>query len=258
MTPWKRHLAVLALSLATGSVLAANVKKEVADGRAAYLDGDLRTALYRLTEAQRAAEVDEDDLVVIHWYSGASLYGLGRPRAADDAFDALLRIRPLYAPDRMETPPDLRAAFSARARLYQQQNGVTFGLPTLRGANITVPLSGPIDAVARLVLFARPAGTPTYRSFDLTLEKQEGTAIIGDRAIWENALKKGKLEIVLEARRDNGVPLSRAGDGTHPLEVPLTPQQCEAALSALTAPPPSPAPAPPTPPAPSPRPAPAS
>jgi hypothetical protein len=211
---------------------------DVDAGKQAFLKGEFRPALARLEEAERSPSVTEDDLVDIHWYRGASFHALGKKADADKAFDALLLVRPLFAPNKMETPPDIRAAFKKRVDAYQKVHGITVAAPTLSTATISVTWDGPGAAdVASVVVFARAPGDVRYVQADGAVEGKGAAALVKDSALWERVAKAGKLQLAVETRNGHGTPVARGGDAMQPLSLDVTPEQAQAAVEAVKPPP---------------------
>ncbi|MEW5848700.1 MAG: hypothetical protein AB2A00_07785 [Myxococcota bacterium] len=202
--------------------------------KAALQRGEHRAALVSLERAERSPEITEEELVELHWTRGATYFQLGKTAEADRSFDALLTLRPLFEPNRLETPPDLRAAFRARAEAYQREKGVSVGAPRLEGKDLVVGLSGNVRDVGKVVAFVRAAGEATYRSFDVPLTGAVGRAPLAKLDLWEELARSGKLEVVVEARNRRGVPVARNGDAVKPLELPVPAAQSSAVIKELT------------------------
>lgn len=212
---------------------------ELDAAREAYLKGSFKLALLRLAEAERSPKTTEDDVVRILWYRGACFHAQGRTADAGKAFDGLLRLRPLYEPDRLEAPPDLRAVFDARARAWQEQHGVTFGDPSVEGRTIALQLSGNVAAAPVVMLFVRAAGEVQFRELPMGVQGTRAAVSLDEKQLWEEAGRAGAFELVLEGRSARGVPISRRGDAVQPVRLPVTPDVVQAARAALTPPPPA-------------------
>ncbi len=223
----------LAVALWSAPAWAANADVEA--GKAAFLKGEFRQALVKLEEASRSPNATEDDVVEIHWFRGASFHALGKKADADKSFDALLAVRPLYAPNKMETPPDIRAAFKKRGDAYMKVHGINVAAPALDAARLVVALDGPGLAEAASVVFsARAVGDVQYAQANTTVEDGKAAAVISDAGVWERAGKGGQLQVVVEVRNARGTPVARAGDAVQPLAVTITAEQADAARKAIT------------------------
>ncbi|MBI5495556.1 MAG: hypothetical protein HY904_11075 [Deltaproteobacteria bacterium] len=240
-----RRLPPLAALWLLGA-LPAWASPEVEAGKAAFLRGDLRPALAKLDEAARSPSVTEEELVDIHWFRGACYHALGKRDLSEKEFDALLAVRPLFTPNKLETPPDVRAAFKKRADHYLKAHGVTFGPPRLQGTALEVTLAGAVAEAREAFVFARAPGDVRYVQFPLALEGPKAQGELADAALWERAGAAGSLQVVLEARNRRGTPVARGGDAVQPLSLAVTPEAARVALDALKAKAqPAPEPAPP-------------
>lgn len=223
----------LAVALWSAPAWAANADVEA--GKAAFLKGEFRQALVKLEEASRSPNATEDDVVEIHWFRGASFHALGKKADADKSFDALLAVRPLYAPNKMETPPDIRAAFKKRGDAYMKVHGINVAAPALDAARLVVALDGPgLGEAASVVFSARAVGDVQYAQANATVEDGKAAAVISDAGVWERAGKGGQLQVVVEVRNARGTPVARAGDAVQPLAVTITAEQADAARKAIT------------------------
>jgi hypothetical protein len=218
-------------------------------GKEAFRAGDLRAALQKFDSAERSPELTEDDLVEVYWYRGLCQFSMRKQQEASGSFDRLLRLRPLYAPDRSETPPHIRAFFQERQTAYQAAEGVTITAPVVHGTGFTFGLAGKVDRAAQAVVFVRSAGDLPYQKAEVPVTGPQVLAPFKDEALWRRLLSSGKAEVVIELRNAKGTPVSRSGDAVVPVAVPVAPALAKAALD-LVAPPP-----PPAPPAPKPEPA---
>ena len=225
-----RSIVLVWLALSASTALA---HPDVDAGKAAFLKGEFRPALARLEEAERSPNVTEEDLVNIHWYRGASYYALGKKDEANKSFDELLAVRPLFTPNKLETPPDVRGAFKKRSDVFQKAHGVTLGAPALEGATLNVPLDGNTADAAGLLVYARAAGEKTYRKFDFPVVEAKAAGVLNQAGLWERSGKSGKMELVIEVLNARGTPIARAGDALKPLSVPVTEDQSRTALTAL-------------------------
>ncbi|MEW5848472.1 MAG: hypothetical protein AB2A00_06635, partial [Myxococcota bacterium] len=198
----------------------------------AFARAEYRQALARLEQAERSPTLDEAGLVELHWYRGVSLHVLGKRDEARRSFDALLALQPLYTPNRLETSPDIRAAFKERSDAYQREHGVVMATPVLKGAELSVSLSGHPEEVGALVVFARPTGAVRYQPFEL---KVEGTTARGKVPAFLFEEPAPGLDLVLEARNRRGAPLSRVGDAKEPVHLTVSDAERAAALRALGA-----------------------
>ncbi len=209
--------------------------------------GDFRTALLRLERAELSPELKEDELADVHWYRGVIRHTMGQEDLAQESFDAVLRLRPLFTPDRLETPPPLRAAFQQRAAAYQADHGIALSVAGVQGTTLFVYLQGHPEEASTLVLFVRVAGASIYQKQELPTEGRAMVpARITDRAWWESfPAEGGVMEVVLEARNARSTPLARAGDARAPLKITVPAEERTRALTELA--PPTPPPPPPDP-----------
>ncbi len=207
--------------------------------------GDFRTALLRLERAELSPELKEDELADVHWYRGVIRHTMGQEDLARESFDAVLKLRPLFTPDRLETPPPLRAAFQQRAAVYQADHGIALSVAGVQGTTLFVYLQGHPEEASTLVLFVRVAGAFIYQKQELPTEGRAMVpARITDRAWWESfPADGGVMEVVLEARNLRGTPLARAGDARAPLQINVAAEERTRALTELA--PPTPPPPPP-------------
>jgi len=223
--------AALLVGLALLPAPALAAVPELEQGRVAYARGGFSAALALLGQAERSPDMTEEELVELYWLRGASQFRLGRNADSAVSFDALLSLRPLYAPNAADTAPDLRASLVKRAVAYQRLHGITLSNPAVRDAQMTCTLEGPGRAkAATLVVFARPAGQRFYARFSQSVADAP-SVVMRDPALWQAV--DGALEMVLEAQNASGVPLARLGDALHPVALTVTPQQRDAALVAL-------------------------
>ncbi|MEW5851614.1 MAG: hypothetical protein AB2A00_22685 [Myxococcota bacterium] len=197
----------------------AQAHPDVDAARTAYGRGEVQAALVMLEQAERSPSITEDDLVQIHWYRAASLHALGRHDDAEKSLDALLELRPLFEPDRVETAPPLRAFFARRAEAYQRAHGVKLEAPILEGTTLRVPLSGKTEQVRTVQVFIRAPDEKTYRQFTLEASGREARGEVADTAVWDAVGGAGRVEVVLEARNKRGVPVARLGDAKEPVSV---------------------------------------
>ncbi len=226
---------LLLLGALMGAAGPALANPDVEAGKQAFIKGEFRTTLARMEEASKSPTIGEADLVDIHWYRGASYYALGRKELADREFDALLGLRPLYTPNKLETPPDVRAAFKKRSEAYAQKKGVNVREPTLADGTIRVTVEGAVEEASVVAVFIRNKGEVRYNQFDFALQDRAAGGLIKDRALWERAARDGHLQVVVEVRNGRGTPLARAGDAQQPLELEVNAQAAQSALAAVAA-----------------------
>ncbi|MBI5495996.1 MAG: hypothetical protein HY904_13305 [Deltaproteobacteria bacterium] len=206
--------------------------------------GDFRAALLKLERAERSPELKEEELVDVHWNRGVIHHTMGNAEKADASFDAVLALRPLYTPDRLETPPPIRTVFHKRTELYAAAHGLELKVVNVKGAVLNVQLVGHPAEAASLVVYARPAGRATYDKAEATTAGLAMAKVrLGEKALWKGLGDAGALEVVLEARNARGVPVARAGDAVAPMKLKVPAEERARALEELE-PPPAPAPAP--------------
>lgn len=218
----------------TALLLAAHPDIEAA--RAQYFAGNPKGALQHLDEALKSPALTEDELVDVHFLRGASLFVIGRTQEAEKSFDTVLGLRPLYAPNKRETPPEIRDSFRARADAWQRANGVQLETPSVDGKTWIVRMKGKVAGIARVAVFARPRGETAYREVLLEAQGPVARGDVTDEILWNSGATAGALDVVLEARNARNVPISQAGDAMHPLQLPLTREQADAALKLLKPP----------------------
>lgn len=226
---WAVPAALMTFTLVTARA----ATPEVEAGKAAFLKGDFRGSLARLEEASKSPSVTEADLVEVHWYRGAAFFALGKKKKADKEFDEVLALRPLYAPNKLETPPDVRAAFKKRSDRYQSKLGVTLEPPTLADGKLRVALGGHLEEAKSVAVFIRPVGDIRYQQLDLPVAEGAAQGALSERTLWERAEKNGKLEVVVEVHNQRGTPVARLGDAQEPLALAVSPEMAQAALAAL-------------------------
>ncbi|MEW5854899.1 MAG: hypothetical protein AB2A00_39345 [Myxococcota bacterium] len=215
---------------------------DVEAGKELYQKGEFRAALAKLDDALRSPSATEEDQVEAYWYKGRCYFAMGKEKQAAKQFDEVLSLRPLYTPDKLQTPPDLREAFLKRAEAYQKKNGVTLGAPRLDGASLATTLEGNVEAAASVTVFARALGEKNYKPYDFSVVDGTAKGMLNNVQLWEQAGAKGKLEVVLEAKNARGVPVARAGDALEPLAIDVTKEQAETAAAAVKAANPQPQP----------------
>lgn len=235
-----RTLRALVLCCLAFASTSASAHPDVDAGKAAYARGEYRPALARLEEAERSPNVTEDDLVDIHWFRGASFYALGKKDDANKSFDELVALRPLYTPNKLETPPDVRAAFKKRVDAWQKVHGINVGAPVIDAANLTVPLDGKLTDADHLQVYARPGGQKSFKQFALPIADGKAVGPLGYAPLWELSGKAGALELVLEVQNVRGTPIARSGDAKEPLSLPVSKEQVDAAVTQLKPPAPPP------------------
>lgn len=225
------NVTVLLVALWCPAPAVANPQVDAA--KEAYLRGEFRPALGKLAEAERSPTTTEDELVEILWYRGACYHALGKSKPAAAAFDQLLKLRPLFSPNPLETPPDLRAAFKERAEQWQQSHGISMGQPELKDATITVPIKGHAEDLGKVTVFARVSGETNYKPFQFPVESGVASGMVDDPVLWDRVKKAGRLELVIEANNKRGVVLARSGDARTPLVMEISDEQRAGALTAL-------------------------
>jgi hypothetical protein len=227
-------VAALALVMATRLSWA---HPDVDAARTAFAEGDFALVLKHLEDAERSPAATDEDRAAIHWYRAASLHALGRVGEASGSLDRLLSWRPLYQPDRAETPPRLRALFAERVAAYQAEHGVTLGPPRVEGMALAVDLAGHTEEVARVRVFLRPDPGAEFSPWDLEVAGGVARGVVGDVAFWARVAATGWLACVVEAHDVRGVPVARAGDALEPLVLVVTEENALAAARALAPPP---------------------
>jgi tetratricopeptide (TPR) repeat protein len=221
--------------LVLGVVVPVLASPEVEAGKAAFLKGEFRAAIAKLDEAERSPATTEEALVDVFWYRGAAFHALGKASEAAASFDRLLAVRPLYAPNKLESPPDVRAVFKERQEAFQRSHPVNLGTPVLLGADIVVTVQATNADVTVVTVFVRPAGEVPYKAVDLPVSGGTGRGPLADVGLWGRAAKAGRMDYVVEARSARGTPLARVGDARTPLSMAVTNDQRDAAVSALKA-----------------------
>ena len=131
---------------------------DVDAGRALYKRGNFKQALVKLKDAERSPSLTEEDLLEVRWLKAASHQAAGQGKLAEAEFDALLDLRPLYEPDRLQAPPDLRALFQQRAVAWQSKSSIQVGDVRPAGAQLEVTVGGPPALAAQVALFVRAPG----------------------------------------------------------------------------------------------------
>lgn len=215
----------------------------VDQGKDAFARGEFKLALLRLERAARAPDKTEDETVEMHWYRAATLQRLGRNKAAATAFDALLRIRPLYEPDKYDAPPDLRAAFNKHAAGYLELHGVQLGQARVAQGGLRVEVTRFAEQVAEVAAFVRIKGGSSYAAYRLAMTQTEAAVptawgTISDEAFWRALAQGGEVEVALEARSARGTPLARRGDAMEPVTLQVDASVAQVELAARAHPPP--------------------
>ncbi|MEW5851812.1 MAG: hypothetical protein AB2A00_23685 [Myxococcota bacterium] len=208
----------------------------VQEATRAYARGAPAQALKALDSVEGDPALSEEDLVLLHWYRGASLHALGRYREADDAFDHLVALRPLYEPNKLEASPALRKAFAARAELHQRHDGVILGAPRFDGPWLTIPLWRHAEKVGFVVVQVRAAEDTSFVQHAFRVEGNVARGLIVDRELLSRSSNREMIELVLEARSATQVPLARSGDPRHPLILAVPESQRRALLDHLDPP----------------------
>jgi len=204
------------------------------EGKAAYERGQFRVALLKLTEAERDPKLADDDRVQLHFVRGACLHAMRKPAEANRSFDALLRLRPLHEPSALDAPPDVLAAFHARAEEFQKAQAVRLTAPALEGGRLTITAERHPQQVDHVVVFIRAAGETSYLQTTLPVVSGTASGMLQDLAFWERQAEGGAVELLVEAVNKRDVPVARAGTGTAPLRFTVDAANRNAALQALT------------------------
>ena len=224
------NLATVCLLLLCTSLARAE-PQSLAAAKNDYEHGDYLRALALLAESQKSPELTEDGVVQVHWLRGACFHALGKRGEATKAFDAVLKLQPLFQPNPYETPPDLRALFKKQADEFHRRFGVQLGQVELdEGANVRVTVTGAGKATSVMV-FARSPGDTSYRKFELPVADAAAKGVLDDLQLWERVAAASAVELVVEARSANGVPIARSGDALKPLSVPVTAAQAQGAIT---------------------------
>lgn len=214
-----RAIVLCAALLMPGLARAAHPDVEAA--KTAYRNGDFAETLARLAAAEHSPAATEDDRIAINWYRAASFHAQGRTDEASAAIDELLKLRPLYQPERSETPPNLRALFKSRQDAYEERHGVWLADPVLDGAELRVPLSGHIEEVSSVRAFVRASGQSNFNAYDLSVDGAAATGKLADAELWEELAADGTLDLVVEAYGPRGALVARYGDALQPTRRPI-------------------------------------
>jgi len=215
------------------SAAAANAQLE--EGKAAFQRGEFAFAKLRFDQTEKAATLTEDELVELYWYRAAVHHALGNEPEETREHALLLRLRPMYTPDVLDTAPDLRAEFQKRQAEHHARNPVVFWEPVIERASIVITVEGKTTA-ARLVLFARAQGQPAFKRFEAPLEAGLATVPLSDAELWRTASEAGTLELVVEAQNPAGIAQSGSGTAANPLLLAVSSAQAEGARQALNGP----------------------
>lgn len=231
---------VVAVALTVGASNAAATHPDIEAARAQVAKARLVQALPLLDRAERSPELTDEDLLTIHWMRVVVHHGMGKVDKEQASMDAVLAMRPLYEPDPLATPPDLRAAFVERASAYQRSVGTSLSIKAVRGAHVWVEVVSRGAAPAHVVLFVRAPGTARYEKHEAPVVAGAADVVVSSVELWKAGKAAQKLEVVLEARRADGVAVARAGDAVAPLTQVLAAAQADGALKELApAPPPA-------------------
>jgi hypothetical protein len=206
------------------------------EGLNALAKGDVHTALKKFDEAERSGTATDDELAAIYWHRAHCFHALDKKREAAAALDALVSLRPLYAPDFTEVPPDFRALFMLSVRTWKEKQGPVIRAPELAESVVTIPLEGHTATAARVILLVRAKGQAAYAEVPLNIEQNRATGTLRSRELWQALQTSGQLEVVVEARNSQGVPVALLGDPLHPLEVTVTREHAEQVLQGLKPP----------------------
>lgn len=229
-----RFLALLAWVGLAWNAWAAHPDVEAA--KTAYRNGDFHETLNHLELAEHSPSATDEDRVAVCWYRAACLTALGQPDNAANSLDALVELRPMYQPDRSETPPNLRALLKARQDAWHQLHGVTLGPPMLSGAEFHVDLAGHVETVSQLRVFARAHGGSDFQAFDLPLQEGVARGALNSVTLWEDASRAGGMDVVVEAYNQKGALLAREGDALQPAFLAIQEADANVVLAVLRKP----------------------
>jgi hypothetical protein len=196
---------------------------DIEAAKAAISQGEFRVALTRLKRADESPSKTEDEVADMLWYRGFCLQVLGKGGEANQSFDALLDLRPLYRPDEYETPPDIQEAFKRRFDAHRKLHGVDLGTPNVAAGWLVVPVVRHAEKVTTVAAFVRVQGAAVYKTLTARVVGQEARVPLADAELREQMAQATVLEVVLEARNRTGVQYARLADAAHPLAVQIPP-----------------------------------
>lgn len=230
-------LWVLVLMFAEHSTARAHPALDAA--KAAYDEGNFTIALVHLEDAQRDPKLTPNASAEMLWYRGVCHLAQDNPDAAYRAFDALVRLRPLYQPSRVLASPVQLAEFTRRKELYREAHGVRMGPPSFAGGVLSVPLLDHPAEVQNVVVFIRNAGGTGFHEFVVPAEGASAHGPLADHALWAEAASPAQFEVVLEARGETQAALARRGDASAPETLEVSTAEVVAARVANRPPPPA-------------------
>ncbi len=201
-----RFLSTLLLGVLLLVAPALHAHPDVVAARKLYSKGEFAKALNALERGERSLTRTDDDTVEILWLKGSILHAMTRGRQADEAFDALIAVRPLHEPERWEASPDLRARFEARVTAYKKEKAVLLGEPGLDGFTLLVPVERYPERIHALTAYVRASGEASFNPLTLQLRADLAEVDLRDEALWRQAAQVGALELVVEAVNPRGVP----------------------------------------------------